>query len=144
MNWAKKIVPLALCAAILFSQHFLYGGPVRDIRLGVSYPTGSMMPSVLRSPLSLLFPFESFRHEVCRKPAFLFSTPLPNNNLSGYQFSGVLFKTNPIGTHYIRLNEQLTFRKGNSYFVLPHMSTLPADPGLNRVPLPTVNLPRPD
>lgn len=142
----KKIWPLALCACLLLSQHFLYGGPVRDLHIdGKTFPsTYAFAPSLLRSPLNLLFPFESFKHEVCRKPAFLFSLPLPQDDLSGYQFTGVFFKANAIGTHYIRLNEHLTFRKGNSYLLLPHMATMPATPGLDRMTLPTVNLPRAD
>lgn len=140
----KKIWPLALCACLLLSQHFLYGRPVRDIGMPLGAYPSAFAPSILRSPLNLLFPFESFKHEVCRKPVFLLSIPLPDNDLSGYHFTGALFKSKAIGTHYIRLNEHLTFRNGNSYLLLPHMSTLPADPELNRVPLPTVNLPRPD
>lgn len=141
----KKIWPLALCVTLLLSQHLLYGRTAAEVGYPMrGYPAVYAAPSILRSPLHMLFPFESFKHEVCRKPVFSFSIPLPSSDVSDFHFTGVLFKANAIGPHYIRLNEQLTFRKGNSYLLLPHMSTMPADPDLNRVPLPTVNLPRPD
>ena len=141
----KKIWPLALCVSLLLSQHMLYGGTARDIGYPLhAYPSVYRAPSVLRSPLNMLFPFESFKHEVCRRPVFSISLPLPATDMADYHFTGVLYKSSAIGPRYIRLNEQLTFRKGNSYLLLPHMATLPTDPDLSRVPLPTVNLPRPD
>lgn len=94
--------------------------------------------------MNLLFPFESFHHEVCRRPAFSILLPLPEHNLSGLQYTGVYFKSHPIGTDYIRMTENLAFRKGNTYLLLPHMLTLPVQPGLGHLPIPTMSFPRPD
>lgn len=143
---AKIIWPFALAGCLLLTQHMLYGGPVSTFSPEKSaYPaTAFSIPSIVRSPLHMLFPFASFRHEVCRRPAFIFSLPLPDTDLSTYRLGGVFFKTNPIGNRYMRLDEQLAFRKGNSYLLLPHTAILPTQPEPDRLPLPTMNLPRAD
>ncbi|HEX5553271.1 MAG TPA: hypothetical protein VFX43_08480 [Chitinophagaceae bacterium] len=129
---------------LLLCHDILSGKPLRTPYTSATYPTVSMKStSVLRSPMNLLFPFESFSYnEVCRRPAFEF--PLPETHFTGYGYSGLFFKTSTIGTGYIRLNEKLTFQKGNSFLLVPHALTLPVHPDMQQLPKPTLNLPAPD
>jgi hypothetical protein len=144
-----KKIPLTiwafvLCGCLLISQDILSGISYRTAAKGAAYPaiTRDFSYSVLRSPLNLLFPFESFSHEVCRRPSTTFSLNMPN--LMTYQYTGMFLKNTMTGSNYIRISENLTFKKGNSFLLVPHTLTLPVQPDLQRMPKPTMSIPRPD
>lgn len=91
--------------------------------------------SVLRSPLSLVFPYESFSPAVCRRPLSLFWL---DNNFDDYYFhrAELTVPSNP--ATFTRIGQDMLFRKGNSYLLIPQTLTLrlsndfqPANPTLH-------------
>lgn len=133
---------LALCISILSCESVFSAVLANNARPKV-YPVVNLLaaPSVLHSPLRLVFPYESFNHAVCRKPAFLFLT---DQRLSDFYFSRVSFNTQPLGNNYLKINQNITFKRGNSYLLIPKGVTLPLNENFGRFPKPTLNLHKPD
>jgi hypothetical protein len=139
------ILSVTLCGILLFGSSTLYGNTFHPtVRTG-GYPALHLTlfdhSSLWHSPLAYLFPSENFDPEICRRPALaLTATP----SLSGFHYANLSFSATPVGANYIRVNEKLTFKKGNSLLLVPQMFTVPVRPDLQRFPLPTMDLPRPD
>lgn len=74
---------------------------------------------------TLTLPFFQFLHvheDVCAKPLF----PWAGN----YHLAGIRAEARPIGAYHLQVNSRLSFRKGNSYFVVPQTFTLPLMPDM--------------
>lgn len=147
------ISTLLLAGLLLLSVEMLSGTPLGVPFSKTAYPAARAYPAaypaastpLLRSPLRLLFPFEAFtHHEVCRRPLYMYSSRFSAPRLGDFEYSGLFFNTRPAAPGYIRLNEKLTFRKGNSFLLVPQSLTLPVNPGLQPLPRPSMNIPLPD
>jgi hypothetical protein len=143
------ISTVLLAGLLLLSVEMLSGTPLGIPFSKTAYPAATAYPAtsspLLRSPLRLLFPFEAFtRHEVCRRPLYLYSARFNAPQLSDFHYNGLFFGTRPATPGYIRLDEKLTFRKGNSFLLVPQSLTLPVNPGLQPLPRPSMNIPLPD
>lgn len=109
-----------------------------------AYPSVHLLlspTSVLHSPLSLVFPFESFNHPVCRRPTFLF---WESNSLTQYYFRQSELNMPSATTGFMRINQDITFQSGNSYLLIPQTITLRLNDNLQPIPKPTLNIHRPD
>lgn len=108
-----------------------------------AYPSFNFMhsSSVLNSPLTLVFPYESFTHAVCRKPDFLFWS---NSSFNQYYFhrAELVVPSNP--ANFTRVSENILFQSGNSYLVIPQTLTLRLNNNFQPIPNPTLNLHKPD
>jgi hypothetical protein len=137
------ILIFLLCGYFLSFGNAVSGTPLDAAPLNSSfYAPGVHVNTpffVKHSPLNFLFSFESFDHRVCRKPVFLFYAPFPSfDNLN---YSHVLFKTSALGPNYLRVNENITFRNGNTFLLIPHSFTLPVNSEPEYLPGPTMTLP---
>lgn len=138
------VMALVLCGCFLLCGKAFSGIPLNAPLNGVNTSsTIAVAPFFIKhSPFNFLFSFESFNHEVCRKPVYLFYEPAPSfDNLN---YNSVSFRTSAIGSNYFRVNENITLRKGNTFLLIPHSFTLPVNPVLENLPAPTMTLPRPD
>jgi hypothetical protein len=140
------ISTILLAGCLLFSVEMLSGSPLSASAAAGApsgYPATSGTMPLMRSPLSLLFPFGAFtHHDVCRRP--FYDLQFTSTWLGGFHYTGMFFHTGSAGSGYIRLHEKLTFQKGNSFLLVPQSLTLPASPALPPLPKPGMNIPLPD
>jgi|GEM_PF-3279411 hypothetical protein len=140
------ILSVTLCGLLLFGSSRLYGNVFypTTARTG-GYPALHLSvfdhSSLWRLPLDYLFSSDNFDPEVCRRPALEFTvTPA----MSGFHYANLSFQTHAVGANYIRVNEKLTFKKGNALLLIPQVFTVPVRPDLQPFPMPTMDLPRPN
>jgi hypothetical protein len=97
--------------------------------------------SVLRSPLSLVFPYEAFNHTVCRRPVFLFWMKNSFNDFYLHRVD-LTIPSNP--ANFTRVGQNMLFQNGNSFLLVPQTLTLRLNNNFQPIPNPTLHLRKPD
>lgn len=144
---SHTILVLIFCGCLLSFGNAFSGTPLES-PVNTFYTPSSGVNSpffIEHSPLNFLFSFEPVNHEVCRRPALLFNTPVFDTqapSLKDLHYNSVFFNTTSIGANYFRVNENITLRNGNTFLLIPHSFTLPVNSGLETLPAPTMTLPR--
>lgn len=109
-----------------------------------AYPTLNLTisaSSVLNAPLSLVFPYESFNHTVCRRPSSLFWI---NQDFDHYYLHRVEFTVPSNPANFTRVGQNVLFQSGNSYLLVPQTLTLRLTNDFGPIGNPTIQIRKPD
>lgn len=123
-----SIILLAGC--LLISTSILSNTPLKNPSEKASFIfTKNLHATSYYSPMRYFIPFYSFDQNVCRKP-FTDHT-LFTDFSSTYLFNGFSFNSQPLGTHFIYVNGNFTYKKGNTLLLIPHSYFLPLNTDLD-------------
>lgn len=133
----------ALCLSVFCCERSFSAIAVKSPAHFTAYPSINLEApssvSVLRSPLSMVFPFESLNHTICRKPISLFWI---NTSFENFYFSNVKLAT-PAASN-LQLDQDILFQSGHSYLLVPQKLTLQFNNGFRPMTNPTLQVRKPD